>query len=102
VAQWLEAADLYTWLRTVPPASHPANDAAKRDTITTALVFLLMKAKLDSLPALRQELSNGLGQFRAKLIDCARPWAVVVPREQDIRCWQEELTENVLSAFTPH
>jgi hypothetical protein len=95
VAQWLEVADLYTWLRTVPPACHLANDAAKRDTITTALVFLLMKANLDSLPALRQELreelSNGLGQFRTRLIDCARPWAVVVPGEQDIRCWQEEL-----------
>jgi len=91
VTQWLEVADLYTWLRTVPPACHPANDAAKRDTITTALVFLLMKANLDSLPALRKELSNGLGQFRARLIDCARPWAVVVPGEQDIRCWQEEL-----------
>jgi hypothetical protein len=85
---------LYTWLRTVPPACHEANDAAKRDTIITALVFLLMKANLDSLPALRQELreelSNGLGQFRTRLIDCARPWAVVVPGEQDIRCWQEE------------
>ena len=95
VARWLEVADLYTWLRTVPPASDPANGAAKRDTITTALVFLLMKANLDSLPALRQELreelSNGLGQFRARLIYCARPWAVVVPGEQDIRCWQEEL-----------
>ena len=90
VARWLEVADLYTRLRTVPPACDPANDAAKRDTITTALVFLLMKANLDSLPALRQELSNGLGQFRTRLIDCARPWAVVVPGEQDIRCWQEE------------
>jgi len=95
VARWLEVADLYTWLRTVPPASDPANDAAKRDTITTALVFLLMKVSLDSLPALRQELqeepSTGLGQFRARLIDCARNWAIVVPGEQDIRCWQEEL-----------
>jgi hypothetical protein len=102
VTQWLEVADLYNWLRTVPPASDPANDTAKQDTITTALVFLLMKVNLDSLPALRQELSNGLGQFRARLIDCARPWAVVVPGKQDIRCWQEELTENVLSALTPH
>jgi hypothetical protein len=94
VAQWLKVADLYIWLRTVPPACREADDAAKRDAITTALVFLLMKANLDSLPALRQELreelSNGLGQFRARLIDCARPWAVVVPGEQDIRCWQEK------------
>ena len=92
VAQWLKVADLYIWLRTVPPACRAADDAATRDTITTALVFLLMKANLDSLPALRQELrkelSNGLGQFRARLIDCARPWAVVVPGEEDIRCWQ--------------
>jgi hypothetical protein len=68
---------------------------------------------LDSLPALRQELreelSNGLGQFRARLIDRARPWAVVVPGEQDIRCWRKKnstaaqtLTENLLSALTPH
>jgi hypothetical protein len=91
VARWLEVADLYTWLRTVPPAFDEAEDAAKRDTITTALVFLLMKLSLDSLPALRQELNNGPGQFRARLIDCARPWAIVVPGEQDIRCWQEEL-----------
>lgn len=113
VARWLDVTDLYTWLRTVPPASDPANDAAKRDTITTALVFLLMKVNLDSLPALRQELreelSNGLGQFRARLIDRARPWAVVVPGEQDIRCWRKKnstaaqtLTENLLSALTPH
>jgi hypothetical protein len=90
VAQWLKVADLYTWLRTVPPACREADDEAKRDVITTALVFLLMKANLDSLPVLRQELSNGLGQFRMRLIDCARPWAVVVPEEKDIRCWQEE------------
>jgi hypothetical protein len=91
VARWLEVADLYTWLHTVRPACDPVNDTAKRDTITTALVFLLMKADVDSLPALRQELNNGLGLFRARLIECARPWAVVVPGEQDIRCWQKEL-----------
>ncbi len=91
VARWLEVAELYTWLHTVRPACDPVNDAAKRDTITTALVFLLMKADVDSLPALRQELNNGLGLFRARLIECARPWAVVVPGEQDIRCWQKEL-----------
>jgi hypothetical protein len=94
VARWLEVADLYIWLQTVSPACDPANDEAKRDTITTALVFLLMKANLDSVPALRQELreelSNGLGQLRTRLIDCARPWAVAVPGKQDIRCWQEE------------
>jgi hypothetical protein len=90
VDQWLKVADLYIWLRTVPPACDTENDAAKRDAITTTLVFLLMKANLDSLPVLRQELSNGLGQFRTRLIDCARPWAVVVPEEKDIRCWQEE------------
>jgi hypothetical protein len=108
VAQWLKVADLYTWLHTVRPACDPVNDAAKRDTITTALVFLLMKADVDSLPALRQELNNGLGLFRARLIECARPWAVVVPGEQDIRCWQKELNgrsdthANLLSALTPH
>jgi hypothetical protein len=94
-ARWQEVADLYTWLRGVPPASGHATDTAKQDRITTALVFLLMKTNLDSLPALQQELQrergSGHGQFRARLIDCARPWAVVVPREQVIDRWQEKL-----------
>lgn len=91
--RWLEVARLYTWLREVSPASDPANDAADPDTITTALVFLLMQANLDSVPALKRELQqgNGVGKLRARLLDCAQPWAVVVPREQDIRCWQQEL-----------
>jgi hypothetical protein len=88
--RWLEVAELYQWLRGVPLASDRGNDAAKRDKITTGLVFLLMEAKLDSVPALRQELRNGLGQFRARLIDCARPWAVVVPGTREISCWQKD------------
>ena len=47
-ARWREVADLYTWLRGVPPASDQATDTAKQDRITTALVFLLMKTNLDS------------------------------------------------------
>ena len=94
-ARWRGVADLYTWLRRIPLAPDQPNDTAKRDSATTALVFLLMKANLDSLPALhhklQEELDNGFGQFRARLIDCARPWAVVAPREQDIRCWQRKL-----------
>ena len=94
-ARWREVADLYTWLRRVPPASDQVTDTAKQDRITTALVFLLMKTNLDSLPALQQELQRerggGHGQFRARLIDCARPWAVVVPGEQAIDRWPEEL-----------
>ena len=86
-ARWLEVADLYTWLRGVPPASDQSNDTAKRDRITTALVFVLMEAKLDSVPALQQELGSGLDQFRARLLECARPWAVVVPGTQEISCW---------------
>jgi hypothetical protein len=99
-ARWREVADLYTWLRgvpsRVPPASDQTTDTTKQDRITTALVFLLMKTNLDSLPALQQELqseggSSGHSQFRARLIDCARPWAVAVPGEQVIDRWQEEL-----------
>jgi hypothetical protein len=94
--RWLEAARLYTWLRRLPPASHPANDEARQDTITTAMVFLLMEAELDSILALKRELQqdrgDALGQFRARLLDSARPWAVVVPRERDIGRWQRELT----------
>jgi hypothetical protein len=89
-ARWLELANLYTRLQTVPPASEHVNDPAKRDKITTALVFLLMEAKLDSVPALQQELGNGLDQLRARLLDCARPWAVVVPGAREISCWQQE------------
>jgi len=93
--RWLEVARLYTWLREVPPASGRANEAEDPDTITTALVSLLMEAKLDSVPALKRELQqdggSGLGQFRARLLDVAQPWAVVVPAEDDIRCWQQEL-----------
>jgi hypothetical protein len=96
-ARWLKLADLYTWLREVPPASPRAEDTADRDKITTALVFLLMKANLDSPEALRQKLQeegdDKFGQFRASLIDCARPWAVVVPGTQDIACWLESLKE---------
>jgi hypothetical protein len=94
-ARWREVADLYVWLQGVPPASGQATDPAKQDRITTALVFLLMKTNLDSLPALQQELQrergSGHGQFRASLIDYARPWAVVVPGEQVIDRWQQEL-----------
>jgi hypothetical protein len=94
--RWLELARLYTWLRGVPPASGRASDAADRDTITTALVFLLMGANVDSVPALKWELQrdrgNGVGQFRARLLDSAQPWAIVVPARNDIRCWQQELT----------
>jgi hypothetical protein len=93
--RWRQLARLYTWLREVPPASGPADDAADPDTITTALVFLLMEANVDSVPALERELlqdgGSGLGEFRARLLDCAQPWAVVVPREQDISCWQRKL-----------
>jgi hypothetical protein len=94
-ARWLNLADLYTWLRGVRPASRQAEDTAGRDKITTGLVFLLMKANLDSIDVLRQKLQeergNRFGQFRASLIDCARPWAVVVPGTQDICCWLESL-----------
>jgi hypothetical protein len=90
-ARWLEIAGLYTWLRGVPPACN-ASDPAKLDEITTALAFLLIKAKLDSVPALRHELGNGLDEFRERLIVCARPWAVVVPRKQHISRWQQELS----------
>jgi hypothetical protein len=90
--RWREVAHLYTRLRTVPPASDHANDAAKRDEITTALVFLLMEAKLDSVPALQQELDNGLDQLRAMLLDCARPWAVVVPARDEISGWQQQFS----------
>ena len=89
-ARWLEVAGLYTWLREVPPACM-AKDPAKRDEITTALAFLLIKAKLGSVPALQHELGNGLDQFRERLLVCARPWAVVVPCKQEISCWQQEL-----------
>ena len=88
--RWLEVARLHTWLRGVPPASDRAHDTAKRDKITTALVFLLMEAKLDSVTALQQALGNGLDQLRARLIDCARPWAVAVPGMREIRCWPQE------------
>jgi hypothetical protein len=90
--RWREVAHLYTRLRTVPPASDHANDAAKRDEITTALVFLRMEAKLDSVPALQQELDNGLDQLRAMLLDCARPWAVVVPARDEISGWQQQFS----------
>jgi hypothetical protein len=94
--RWLAVAGLYTWLRKVPPALGPANDAADPDTITTALVFLLMEASVDSVPALKRELpqneGSGPGQFRARLLDRAKPWAVVVPGEHDIGCWQQKLT----------
>jgi hypothetical protein len=94
--RWLEVARLYTWLREVPPASGPAAGAADPDTITTRLVFLLMETGLDSVPALRRELQqdggSGLGQFRAKLLARAQPWAIVVPAEDDISCWQQKLT----------
>jgi len=93
--RWLALARLYMWLRGVPPASPRADDTAEWDKITTALVFLLIEAKLDSVPALKRELqqdgNNGLGQFRARLLDVAQPWAVVVPAEDDIKCWQQEL-----------
>jgi hypothetical protein len=110
-ARWLKLADLYTSLREVPSAS--VTDASKQDTITTALVFLLMKADLDSVPALKKVLrqggGSGLGQFRANLIDCARPWAVVVPGTPDIRCWLQRLEkpsrrsqESLLYRPTPY
>ncbi len=112
-ARWLKLAALYTWLRGVPPASDQAKDAAEQDKITTALVFLLMEANLDSLAVLRlrlqEEQGNGLGQFRASLIDCARPWAVVVPGKQDISCWLQRLErlprhpqESLLNTLTPY
>jgi hypothetical protein len=100
--RWLNVADLYTWLRELPPASE-AKDTAKQDKITTALVFLLMKAEVDSLPALKRELGNGvdqfrkLKQFRERLLDCARPWAVVVPGIEDIRGWLNRY-ETLLSS----
>ena len=84
-------AGLYTWLRGVPPASCEAKGTARRDEITTALAFLLMEAKLDSVSALRQELANAPDQFRARLLVCARSWAVVVPGKQVIGRWQQEL-----------
>jgi hypothetical protein len=94
--RWLGVARLYTWLREVPPASGLANDAADPDTITTALVFLLMQANLDSVPALRRELwqdgGSALGQFRTRLLDRAQSWAIVVPAGDDISYWQQELT----------
>ena len=90
--RWLEVAHLYTWLRTVSPASDRTNDPAKRDEITTALVFLLMEAKLDSVPALQQELGNGRDQLRAMLLDCARPWAVAVPARDEISGWQQQFS----------
>jgi hypothetical protein len=93
--RWLEVARLYTWLREVPPASGPAVGAPDPDTITTALVFLLMKASVDSVPALRRELQDGgsgLGQFRARLLYCSQSWAVFVPAGNDISRWQEKLT----------
>jgi hypothetical protein len=90
-ARWRQLAQLYTWLREVPPA----NDVADPDTVTTALVFLLMAANVDSVAALKWELQrdrgNGVGQFRARLLDSAQPWAVVVPAGNDIRCWHQEL-----------
>jgi hypothetical protein len=90
-ARWLEVAHLYTLLRGLPPASPPADGTADGDKITTALVFLLMEAKLDSVAALRQELVDQPVQFRAKLIEIARPWAVAVPGARDIHCWQQRI-----------
>jgi hypothetical protein len=95
--RWLNVTDLYTWLRDLPPASK-AKDTAKQDKITTALVFLLLRAEVDSLPALRRELRKGLDQFRERLLDCARPWAVVVPGIDDIRCWLETYETLLKSA----
>jgi hypothetical protein len=91
-ARWLEVAGLYTWLRGVLSASDQAKDPAKRDEITTALTFLLMEAKLDSVSALRQGLGNAPVQFRKRLLSCARPWAVVVPGKREISLWQQELS----------
>ena len=97
-ARWLEVAHLYTWLRRLPPASDQAEDTAKGDRTATALTFLLMEAKLDSVAALKQELGHPLDQFRAKLLDCARPWAVVVPGTPEICCWQRQLyTDQALT-----
>jgi hypothetical protein len=95
VDRWLKVAHLYTWLREVPPTSAQAEGAAKRDSTTTALVFLLMKANLDSRKALLRELQqepvNECRQFRARLIDCARPWAVAVPGKKVILSWRRSL-----------
>jgi hypothetical protein len=99
--RWREVAYLYTWLRGVPPTSAHPNDAAKRDEITTALVFLLMEAKLDSVPALKRELGNGLDQLHARLLDCARPWAVAAPGRREISCWQQEFKRPQVRARKP-
>jgi hypothetical protein len=93
-ARWLEVAELYMWVRGVPPASDHAEGTAEGDKITTALVFLLMEAELDSVTALQQALGHPPGQFRAKLIECARPWAVAVPGAREIRCWQQEMNAD--------
>ena len=92
--RWRAVAHLYIWLRGVPSASGHANDTAKRDEITTTLVFLLMEAKLDSLPALEKDLGNGLDQLHARLLDCARPWAVAAPGRREISCWQQKFKRS--------
>lgn len=89
-ARWLDLADLYERLLRVPPTSRLAADPAEQERITTALVFLLGEAKLDSVAAVHRELEGGADPFRAKLLDCARPWAVVAPGKDEISCWRRE------------
>jgi hypothetical protein len=78
-AQWREVTDLYRMAGAYPAAGGNGNRA-------TQAVFLLLKADLDSVAAMRSALTSP-EQLRNNLCGLAQGWAVVAPGEEEIGAW---------------
>jgi len=83
VARWREVTSLHRMAGAYPAASGNGNRA-------TQAVFLLLKADLDSVSAVRSALTSP-EQLRKNLRGLAEGWAVVAPGEDEIGAWGRHL-----------
>jgi hypothetical protein len=81
VARWREVTDLYQMVGACRP---PGGNGA------TGAVFLLLKADLDSVAAVRDALQPP-AKLRENLRGLARDWAVVAPGEEEVGTWGRHL-----------
>jgi hypothetical protein len=81
--RWYTLAELYRSLTEMPPSD--TNDQAAK---AVGILFLLLAVNVDSIAELTPRLEeNNIESFGDKLLDAARPFAVVAPTVAELRAW---------------
>ena len=85
----LELAHLHRQVQGVTTDLAGAQAPAKREQRVASLLYLLLRANLDTATAVRDAARSSADDLKKALIDLARPWAVAAPGWDEISRWRD-------------